>query len=368
MIERDRNRPSIILWGVRINESVDDPVFYRSTNDLARSMDPPRPTGGVRDFLSSEFLEDVFTFNDFTDGIAEPVHTPHLVSECNGHMFPTKPFDNEERLVEHALRHARVHDLGRGNPRVSGVLGWCAFDYVTHREFGSGDRICHHGVMDPYRSPKYAAWFYESQQSPDRRRVLRIATGWSMGDRSGGGNDPLYIFTNCDSVEVYVGETLHGRFMPARERFPHLAYPPVVVEGLTMARIWGDQYEDLRVCGYIGGEPVMEHRIEAGGLPSGLLLRSDDAVLHADGADCTRLVFGLVDKYGNPLRYSRAVVSVSLEGDASLVGENPYPLLGGLGALYVRAGCSPSGVRITARAREFAAQITLRTESKGGNP
>ena len=37
--DRDYNRPSIVLWGVRINESQDDHNFYERTNALAHSMD-----------------------------------------------------------------------------------------------------------------------------------------------------------------------------------------------------------------------------------------------------------------------------------------------------------------------------------------
>lgn len=40
LIERDYNHPSIILWGVRINESPDDEQLYRETNRLARTLDP----------------------------------------------------------------------------------------------------------------------------------------------------------------------------------------------------------------------------------------------------------------------------------------------------------------------------------------
>ena len=35
MILQNRNHPSIILWGVRINESVDDDAFYNRTNKIA---------------------------------------------------------------------------------------------------------------------------------------------------------------------------------------------------------------------------------------------------------------------------------------------------------------------------------------------
>ena len=65
MIEQYRNHPSIVLWGVRINESQDNDAFYRRTNRLARELDPSRQTGGVRYITKSSLLEDVYTFNDF---------------------------------------------------------------------------------------------------------------------------------------------------------------------------------------------------------------------------------------------------------------------------------------------------------------
>ena len=72
MIKRDWNHPSIIIWGVRINESQDDHEFYTRTNSLARSLDNSRPTGGVRYKYDSELLEDVFTMNDFQIPLRQP--------------------------------------------------------------------------------------------------------------------------------------------------------------------------------------------------------------------------------------------------------------------------------------------------------
>ena len=48
MILQNRNHPSIILWGVCINESVDDDAFYNRTNKIAHQLDPSRATSGVR--------------------------------------------------------------------------------------------------------------------------------------------------------------------------------------------------------------------------------------------------------------------------------------------------------------------------------
>lgn len=347
MITRDRNHPSIILWGVRINESWDDEAFYRATNALAHQLDPTRQTGGVRFFQESQFLEDVFTYNDFSNTIVDPVHTPHLVTEFSGHMFPTKTFDNEERQVEHALRHTRIQNAQMGKRNVAGAIGWCAFDYNTHIHFGSGDRICYHGVMDMFRLPKFAAYLYASQGF--RGAYLQAATFWTPGDRSVGGADPLYVFTNCDEVEVYVGDELHGRFQPDREQFPHLKYPPVQVTGMGNGVYWGMNFKDLRILGYQDGQPAAEQRISIDGVPKHLTLMSDDSDLQADGADMTRLVFKLIDVYGNRLPYSIAVIDFEIEGPGELIGDIPFALVGGQGAIYLKATKQPGTVTVRAR-------------------
>ncbi len=359
MIERDWNHPSIILWGVRINESWDDSEFYSATNRLAHELDPTRQTGGVRFYLGSEFLEDVYTFNDFSNDVQEPEHTPHLVTEFNGHMFPTKPWDQEERLVEHALRHARIQDKQLGMERVAGAIGWCAFDYNTHVEFGSGDRICYHGVMDIFRLPKYAAYLYGSQIDPARRVVLQPATIWAKGERSEGGFEPTWVFTNCDEIQVFVGDEELGRFRPDRETFPNLPHPPVKVTGFK--DFWGQKrHHDLRVVGYVNGQQVAERCIAASGLPHALELSLDSTELIADGSDMTRLIVRIVDRYGNRLPYTQSVIDFAISGPAELIGENPLALMGGQAALFVKAMHAPGKVTLRATTARLApAEITL---------
>lgn len=361
MIERDRNHPSIIIWGVRINESWDNHDFYTATNSLARQLDPTRPTGGVRFFLGSEFLEDVYTYNDFSNSVLEPEHTPHLITEFNGHMFPTKSWDHDQRRVEHALRHARVQSLAAATGGVSGAIGWCAFDYNTHREFGAGDRICYHGVMDMFRLPKYAARFYESQIDPNIRVVLAAATNWQPGDYSEGLIEPIYVFSNCDEIEVFVGDVSHGRFTPAVDNFPYLPHPPFIVKelGVRLAQ----PYEALRIVGYRDGQSVAEHSIASDGIPHALTLTPDDAVLAADGIDMTRIVFKVVDQYDNPLPYATTPITLTVEGDAELIGENPFVLVGGQAAVYLKAGHTAGHVTVRAQApRLGVVEVTITLE------
>lgn len=364
MIERDRNHPSIILWGVRVNESPDNDDLYSKTNALAHELDPTRQTGGVRNFIASNKLEDVFTLNDFPPGIQQPIHKPHLITEFAGHMFPTKTWDQEERRIEHALHHARKHnDLG-GCEDIAGGIGWCAFDYHTHREFGSGDRICHHGVMDIFRLPKMAAYFYRSQKSPEDEVVLFAATNWSMGDRSGSGNNPLVVFSNCNEIEVITGNRSQGRFHPDIENYPNLHHPPFVIVWDGPYNPWGTEIYDLTVNGYINGELAAQHRISADHLPHKLRLNTHTSTLKADGSDMACIAVQIVDKYGNVLPYQQRIVEFGLEGDAELIGENPAVLTGGQVACYVRSGKSAGEVTIVARAADLPEEtITLQIEA-----
>ena len=190
IIRREWNPPSIFIWGVRINESQDDHDFYAETNRVARALDATRPTGGVRYISESELLEDVYTMNDFILGNEElggnrprtPLRpqqevtgldrvVPYMITEFGGHMYPTKSHDQEQRQAEHVLRHLEVLNAMYGDPQIAGAIGWCAFDYNTHKDFGSGDRLCHHGVMDMFREPKFAASVYASQGEIGRAHV-----------------------------------------------------------------------------------------------------------------------------------------------------------------------------------------------------
>lgn len=347
MIERDWNHPSIIIWSIRINESWDNTDFYTKTNALARQLDPTRPTTGVRFFPTSEFLEDVYGYNDFTDGVLEPMESPWLITEYNGHMYPTKTFDNEERQTEHLVRHAKIQAQAMSTGGVSGAIGWCAFDYNTHLDFGSGDRVCYHGVMDMWRQPKWAGFVYKSQKPHTEELVMEVATHWTMGDRAGGGNDPFYVLTNLDAVDVYVGEAHQGYFEPARDEFPSLPHPPIKVHGMEL--LWGGKFKILRVVGYVDGEQVMEKFVEADSIPRKLEFYAEDTQIYADGMDMTRLVFKITDNYGNRLPYAIQPVHFELlEGDAELIGENPFALVGGQAALFLRAGRTQGIVRIKA--------------------
>jgi beta-galactosidase len=343
MISRDWNHPSIILWGVRINESRDNHDFYTRTNALAHQLDPTRQTGGIRYFQESEFLEDVFTMNDFGFPLKPPNHPRYLNTEFAGHTYPTKTIDQVERLTEHTIRHARVHDQLASNPRYAGGIGWCAFDYNTHGNFGSGDRICYHGVTDIFREPKPAAGFYKSQCDPAEEIVLEPAFHWARGDASVGFSKAV-VCSNCDHLKFYIDEKLIAEVDPDRKQFAHLRYAPFVLEMGELFHKWGD----LRIEGYVQGKQVIVKRLSGRGVDTRFMLLPDDTDLIADGADSTRVVLRVTDEFGAVQPFANDAVKFELEGPADIIGDNPFSLIGGTGAIWIRAQEKPGRVRLKA--------------------
>lgn len=240
MVLQNRNHPSIILWGVRINESQDDDALYKKANEIAHRLDPSRQTSGVRYIQYSNLLEDVFAFNDFTHSgnnaalkkkfmVTTKLNKGYLVSEHNGHMYPTKEFDDESHRLSQTLRHARVlNEAYAQDNGIAGAFGWCMADYNTHKDFGSGDKICYHGVLDMFRNPKMAAALYASQQ--DKFDVFEVSSSMNIGEYPGGRLGDVYAFTNADYVKMYKNGDFVARFDPDWETYPNLPHPPVRID------------------------------------------------------------------------------------------------------------------------------------------
>lgn len=370
MITRDWNHPSIVIWGVRINESQDNHDFYVRTNKLARELDSTRPTGGVRYITDSELLEDVYTMNDFILGNEEwggnrprtPLRpqqevtgldrvVPYMITEYGGHMYPTKSYDQEQRQAEHVRRHLEVMNAAYGDPQIAGCIGWCAFDYNTHKDFGSGDRLCHHGVMDMFREPKFAAFAYASQCEPEDEIILKPVTFWARGERNIGGVLPLMILTNCDEVELAYGSNSPKRLGPDRQAFPHLPHAPVVIKREDLSEeelgLWGMSWEDATITGYIDGKAVKTVKFSADPIAHELEVAPDATEIGSEG-DTVRVLVRALDQSGKKLPFFPEPVSIEVSGAAERIGPGLVPLRAGSTGFWLRStGKGPITVTVT---------------------
>lgn len=407
MIRQYCNHPSIILWGIRINESPDDDAFYEKTNAVAHKLDPSRPTGGVRAMKKSHLLEDVYTYNDFLhDGempgcdpkkkVTSDMEKPYLISEYNGHMYPTKAFDNEERRSEHAIRHANVLDAVAGQSDIAGSFGWCMFDYNTHKDFGSGDRICYHGVMDMFRNPKLAANIYacEQEQTP----VLEITSSMDIGEHPGCNRGNIYILSNADSVKMYKNDRFIKEYLPGMSPYKHLKHGPILIDDFIGDSLAQNERFRPKHAKEITDAMNLVARGSLNHIPKRLYLTALKLLLiyHIDFAEVTRLYtkyigdwggtatiyrfdaikdgkvvksvtkepvreirleaeadhtilteqhsydvalvrIRAVDDHGNVLPFYQEPVCLITEGDISIIGPDTIALQGGMGGTYVKS-------------------------------
>ena len=417
MVLQYRNHPSIVFWGVRINESVDCDELYRRTNEVAHDLDPSRPTTGIRCIQMSSLLEDVYAYNDFSHTGNNPGVRPKktvtskmdkglIITEHNGHMFPTKSYDTWAKRQEHALRHTRVQDAAAADGQHIGCIGWCMFDYATHKDFGSGDRICYHGVLDAFRNHKLAAAAYASQQ--DKIPVLVVGSPMDIGDYPGGNVGEVSVFTNADEVRLYkngkfvsvlakgewkglphgpmvmddwIGDMLiteegfdkaksdaikralnaaakYGMDMPkaemARMAYSMIRYKMGYKEGMDLygkyignwggeATVWRfDAVKDGNVVKSVTCCPSAKLHLEA--------QASKLQLTEGDTYDMAAVRIQVCDEFGNVESYAQLPIRLCVEGAAELVGPDVVTAEGGMCGTYIRTTGQSGAAKLTVSA------------------
>ena len=432
MVKLERNHPCLIAHGVRIDESVDDHDLYTKTNEAAHKNDPTRPTIGVRNFVGSECLEDVYGFNDFTCsslkvGLKEPkkVKTsdhPLLVTEYMGHMDPLKATSDQEKKIEVALRHAKVIDDNFKHENACGAIGWCFADYHTHVDFGSGDHICPHGVVDLYRNKKKSAYIYASQQ--DEFPVMEVLSNLKPGDVPEAIFNDIYVATNCDYVELYKNGEFVSKFYPNNKMYKYLKHPPILIDDiigetfkedrfppkihakiarmLSYAAIHGFSHLPMNMTLYLGycmlrysmtytdlvgywnkyvgawGGKAMTYTFK--GYKDGKLVKEQELgpshkfslevsldkteLVNEDTYDTLQVHLAFVDEHKSIAEYANRIVKVETEGPIELVGQNEQTLLGGQLTLYIKSKEKAGRARLTLKLDDITKVIDIEVKSR----
>ena len=310
-------------------------------------------------------------------------------------MYPTKSYDCEEHRVEHAMRHARVLNAVGSHSDISGSFGWCMADYNTHQDFGSGDRVCYHGVLDMFRNPKLAAAVYASQGS---RPMLEISSSMDIGEHPACIKGDIWAFTNADSLKVYKNGEFISEYSTKNASFPHLDHSPILIDDfigdsvfrkenfkpgqaklvteilnhvarhgygkiplnilLKAARcmvFYGMKYNDIvglytKHSGDWGGKATV-YRFDA--IKDGEVVKTvtkkpmtkarlkvevyKTQLVESESYDVTALRIYAVDENGNILHFAASPVKISVEGPISLIGPDMVSLSGGMSGTYVKS-------------------------------
>ncbi|MBU6411082.1 MAG: DUF4982 domain-containing protein, partial [Verrucomicrobia bacterium] len=191
---------------------------------------------------------------------------------------------------------------------VAGGFYWTGFDYRGETTpFGWPEINSNFGFLDMCGFPKDQAFYWKAwwQRS---KPLVHIFPHWNWPRREGQ-NIPVWCFSNCDEVELFLNDRSLGRqTMPefSHLQWDHVSYQP----GRLEAR------------GYLKGRVVARQVVETTGAPAALKLMPDRRRLVADGQDTVPVAVAVVDSHGRvvPTAGNKIVFDVSGAGANAGVG------------------------------------------------
>lgn len=276
MIQRDRNHPSIILWGIG-NENLHGgtitewrPVasITKELADVVKAEDATRLTtlafvGGYLDRWEEVRMIDMVDvvganvysgwyggkFEDFGE-IVDDFHRKHptkplMVSEYGAEMElgrhteqpQRRDYSEEWGCLYHESYEKQIND----RPFLAGGTIWLAFDHGVQPWVGTIPNLNQKGIYDYYRRPKDVFYFFASQWT-QKPMVYIVSHTWSERYGQPGEKKSIEVYSNCDRVEFF----LNGKSLGPKSQ-------PFVWEVGFQS---GDN--QLRAVGQKGGEQVVD--------------------------------------------------------------------------------------------------------------
>ncbi|MDQ1257640.1 MAG: beta-galactosidase [Candidatus Hydrogenedentes bacterium] len=335
MIVRDKNHPSIILWGL-LNEGRNRDFFAR-LNATAHRADPTRPTVYAENHpeegrqLGTVTVPDVLGINyelERIDAVRALLPDQKLLSsEHTNADFAVRGETETELLQIDRIRG----DLNKieARPYMAGGALWSMHDYGT--DYEPVWPIQHSGVLDAWRLPKEAFHYIKSRWS--REPALHICGHWTWPGQEGV-TRTVSVVHNCDAVELF----LNGQFLGQREHMNPARWEVPYTPG-TLAAV-----------GIIDGRRGQK-TLKTAGPPSRLNIVATPNRIRADGSDVAEITVWVTDEAGTTVPCEGKVV-FAVEGSARLrgVGGLPEtPMTAGTGRILVQAAMETGPIRVEAR-------------------
>ena len=424
MIRRDRNHPSVVMWSMG-NEILeqwqkDGAKWAKVLSGIVRDEDSTRPvTAGFNsgdpaiDHGLAQTL-DVVGFNykpleyskwlkENPDFIILASETSSCTSTRGAYHFPI------EKYKTHPSRQVTSYDIiGPGwayppdiefdalekNPSVIGEFIWTGQDYLGEpTPYGGRDNSTngywnddwpvhssYFAPVDLVGFPKDRYYLYQSQWT--REPMVHVLPHWNWAGKEGE-SIPVYSFTNCEEVELFLNGKSLGKRVKGVDKTPIKVDFAKWEGGDFMSKYrlrWDVPYApgELKVIGYIDGQKAAEKVINTAGEPYQLRLTPDRKAIKADDEDISYITVEVLDKDGNlcPWADHRIRFFVEGQGEIAAVGNgdpsNITPFTAdyqrafyGKCMLIVRSKSSAGEIRVKAISTDRPlkeAEITLQAE------
>jgi beta-galactosidase len=339
MLRRDRNHPSIILWGL-MNEGRSFKMFTQ-LQKTAQKLDPTRPTCYAENHideaieLGTAFIPDVFGLNYRLDAY-ENLHEkyPHLKlinTECSN---PDRSyFGDLESELKGTLKINKDLDFLESKDFIAGSTIWGFHDYGS--EYKPVWPIQTSGVVDIYRRYKEAAYLVKARWS--EKPFIHISGHWNWPGEEGQKKD-VYIWHNCESIQFY----LNGKkvkIAPIEKNHYQINYQP----------------GELLAVGN-KGKVKIEHKLVTARDAFKIHLTAQSQSIKADGYDAVPLFAQLLDEGNNPVPMNGKNIEFKVNGPGRIIGigeAKSAETAKGSAAILVQSTGKMGQLEITASAPEL---------------
>jgi len=427
MIRAFRNSPSVVMWSIgnEILEQSDKINGKRIANELAmicKQEDPTRPTTAGFNYYPAPIKNGLASAIDLVgwnykprkyseiternpDWVIYGSETSSTVSSRGVYHLPLEKYELHESLQITSYDiigppWAYPPDIEfeslENNPNNLGEFIWTGFDYLGEpTPFGGKDnstngywngnwpaRSSYFGAVDLCGLPKDRFYLYQSQWTKDP--MVHILPHWNWVGMEGK-KIPVFSYTNCDEVELFVNGKSHGKKIKGIDKTP-IPIDFIDWEGgryqgdfMSPYRLhWNVPYEagELKVIGYIDGKKVTEKQIKTAGKPAKIELIADRNHIKSDGEDMVFVTVRVVDKEGNLCPNSDNLIEFEIEGEGDIVAvgngnaattesfqSNKRKAFSGQCMVYIRASSSPGEIILKAKSDGLeGADITIQSE------
>lgn len=315
MIQRDRNHPSVLVWGIagEINAptSVSRQVVGTVTS-LYHQLDSTRPV-----VMHAPRGEEIASLVDIVGEGASPetdqahmLHPqrPYMTGEYSAALIERGRYGSGSYSEDNGLEsHEQYLRMLNQRPWMAGGCIWNEFDYDGETYDPVIPHMVSFGMTDIWRIPKEVYYFYQSQWSPTP--MVHIVGHWTFtGDE--GKVRTIQVLSNQKEVDLFLNGKSLGSKVDAADT--GLLHPP---------RTWNIPYEPGRITAVAKtGDTQITDEQRTAGPAYKIVLESDASVLKSgDPESLAYITASVVDESGVVVPGSHLAITFTSYGPGKLL-------------------------------------------------
>jgi beta-galactosidase len=346
-VRRDRNHASVVMWS--IGNEIQGASTATASNLIkwVKAIDTTRPlTWACNDMGNSTnqavaALLDLQGYNYLQNGsVTSPIfdgqHTAHptwkifgseMESGGRSRGFYSTAADNpatwgsRDNTAKECsdypdteaspASYEQMYAIEMSRPWFAGEFDWTGFDYGGEPwPFASDAKSSYFGMIDTAGFPKNGYYFWQSKLTT--APMVHIFPHWTW---TSGTKVNVWVYSNCDSVELFLNGTSQGSKSFASNTTASLGWTVTWASGALVAKCTK------------GGTVVATDEVDSAGAAAKVSLSVDRKTIAADGRDLAFVTAVIQDSAGVMVPTANNSITFAVSGPGKLAGaDNGDPI------------------------------------------